>query len=345
MGGGGDPPPVQSAQQTEAQSLAANQQVGTQNQQGSMVAQSTPFGNLNYQQTGTGPGGIPLYSSQQTLSPQLQSILDTLQSDTNHQLSTGGFGTGTAADTIGGVTNGNTSALVNDWMKFMQPSFTTQTQQLDTQLRNQGLMPSQSSNPSDPSTWGPYERAMNQLQTNQNQALSGFVVQAEPQAYSQAVSNYLMPLTTSSALMNLIPSSYLPQSYTNPPQLNIQPTNVGQIQANTQDELNQQFEMEQQQQNALMNGLFGLGSATIGAAGKAGGFGALLSDERLKEDIERVGATDAGTPIYSYRLKGSDATQLGFMAQDLEEIVPDAVEETDDGWKTVDYARALRKGA
>jgi len=72
-----------------------------------------------------------------------------------------------------------------------------------------------------------------------------------------------------------------------------------------------------------MGGLFGLASAGIG----------LLSDRRLKTDIRRVGQTDAGTPIYTYRYITGGPVQMGVMAQD----VPDAAFMTDSGFFAVDY--------
>ena len=72
-----------------------------------------------------------------------------------------------------------------------------------------------------------------------------------------------------------------------------------------------------------MGGLFGLASAGIG----------LLSDRRLKTDIRRVGQTDAGTPIYTYRYVWGGPVQMGVMAQD----VPDAAFMTESGFLAVDY--------
>jgi muramidase (phage lysozyme) len=69
-----------------------------------------------------------------------------------------------------------------------------------------------------------------------------------------------------------------------------------------------------------------------------------FSDERLKEDIHRVGETDDGLPIYSYRYKGDKKTQIGLIAQDVEKEKPEAVglAPAADGklYKTVDYKKA-----
>lgn len=67
----------------------------------------------------------------------------------------------------------------------------------------------------------------------------------------------------------------------------------------------------------------------------------VFSDERVKENIKQVGKLDNGLPVYQYNYKGSPKTQIGLIAQDVEEKHPGAVGEVD-GIKTVDYARATR---
>jgi len=69
-----------------------------------------------------------------------------------------------------------------------------------------------------------------------------------------------------------------------------------------------------------------------------------FSDRRLKHDVEEVGKTFDGQPIYSFKYKGDDTTHIGLMAQDVEKKHPDAVGEQD-GYKTVDYAKATEDAA
>lgn len=64
-----------------------------------------------------------------------------------------------------------------------------------------------------------------------------------------------------------------------------------------------------------------------------------LSDERLKTDKKQVGETKDGTPIYTYRFKGSNKKQMGVMAQDVEKRRPDAVRKHSSGFKMVDYSK------
>ena len=99
-----------------------------------------------------------------------------------------------------------------------------------------------------------------------------------------------------------------------------------------------QAQMANQQARAsYSSGLMGLGGSLIGAAGSVGAGLAMASDRRLKTDIKKVGKTDAGLPIYTYKYKGDKKTQMGVMAQDVEKKTPKAVKEIG-GFKAVNYA-------
>jgi hypothetical protein len=86
---------------------------------------------------------------------------------------------------------------------------------------------------------------------------------------------------------------------------------------------------KQARENAMLGGIAGIGSAAAS--------GWMLSDERVKEDIKKVGKLDSGLNIYKYRYKGHPLQQLGVMAQEVEQIQPEAVAETDSGYKAVNY--------
>lgn len=71
------------------------------------------------------------------------------------------------------------------------------------------------------------------------------------------------------------------------------------------------------------------------------GGGGFFSDERLKENIKKVGETNDGQPIYRYNYKGDPRTQIGLLAQDVEKDHPEAVGLAG-GYKTVDYKKATQ---
>lgn len=91
--------------------------------------------------------------------------------------------------------------------------------------------------------------------------------------------------------------------------------------------VNQKYQAEQQAYQSGMGGLFGAGSALLGALP--------WSDRRLKRDIKRIGSTVGGTPLYSYRMVWGGPVMVGVMADE----VPHARVMTETGFYKVDYAR------
>ena len=91
----------------------------------------------------------------------------------------------------------------------------------------------------------------------------------------------------------------------------------------------------EKQESALGNVASTLGSVV--SIAKMFGF----SDRRLKHDIKRIGKTEKGLPIYTFKYKGDDReqTHVGFMADEVERDHPEAVGKRD-GYKTVDYSQA-----
>jgi len=103
--------------------------------------------------------------------------------------------------------------------------------------------------------------------------------------------------------------------------------------------LNRAFQADQarkdrrEQRNAALIGALGsTGSSAIAAA---------FSDIRLKENIEQVGVSPSGIPIFEFEYKDKKYGEFryeGVMAQDVEEINPDAVITLENGTKAVIYA-------
>lgn len=96
---------------------------------------------------------------------------------------------------------------------------------------------------------------------------------------------------------------------------------------------------KQANKGSMFNTLLGAG-AQLGSA-------YLMSDRRLKTDIKRIGDSD-GIPLYEFKYNPNhdyvrhvnlptDKTYIGVMADDIEELYPDAVMEQD-GFKKVNYS-------
>ena len=79
--------------------------------------------------------------------------------------------------------------------------------------------------------------------------------------------------------------------------------------------------------------LGGIGQAVaIGADAKS-----LFSDRRLKTDIKRVGITDDGLPVYTYRYVMGGPVHMGVMADEVAARRPDALGVMTEGFATVNY--------
>lgn len=89
----------------------------------------------------------------------------------------------------------------------------------------------------------------------------------------------------------------------------------------------------------LMSGLFGLGSAGIGAYGMMHMPAPVLaaSDRRLKSNIVRIGTHPLGIGIYEYDIAGERKT--GVMADEVLMVKPDAVLTMPNGYMAVDYGK------
>jgi hypothetical protein len=58
----------------------------------------------------------------------------------------------------------------------------------------------------------------------------------------------------------------------------------------------------------------------------------------LKTDIQVIGTTTLGLPLYRFRYKGQEGVYSGVMAQDVLNVMPSAVSVGADGFYRVNYA-------
>lgn len=252
--GAPSPPAVPDPNAVAANQQGYNRDAAVESQAMSNVNQSNPFASLNYSQSGTGPNGVPLYTATTTLNPQVQAIVDSLKSGVGNQLTQGGYDSNNAAQTIGDATSGNTKALLKQGTDYLDPFYKTQTDQLDTKLRNQGLLPGQPG----------YDNAMRGLSTNQDLGVNNLITQFEPQAYAQAMQNYMTPLSVASQEMGIVNPNYASSSFINPPQAKEAPADLVGATANAQNALNQQYQSQVTANSNMMSGLFGIPTAVLG---------------------------------------------------------------------------------
>jgi len=98
----------------------------------------------------------------------------------------------------------------------------------------------------------------------------------------------------------------------------------------------------QQQANASGSAGFGSLAGQLGAAWISKG-----SDRRIKKNIEFLATMTNGLGVYSFEYKDEFKPRwgygqyVGFMADEVEQVVPEAVDVGDDGYKTVNYHMVL----
>ena len=178
-----DNPYLQAARATSEGNLQGAQTATTANR----VNQATPFGNLQYTQTGVDAQGNPIWSASQTLAPEFQGAFGNIARQVA-QTTGQGFNPNLPSY---GINPGETYS--DAIMRRLQPQQERQSKSLDVQLANQGSMPGSEA----------YNRAKTQLAQAQNDQLTSAIVggmqtglAANQQAYNQALSSYQLPLAT-----------------------------------------------------------------------------------------------------------------------------------------------------
>ena len=71
--------------------------------------------------------------------------------------------------------------------------------------------------------------------------------------------------------------------------------------------------------------------------GIVGGIASIFSDERLKENIIKVGEFEPGIGLYEFSYKKQVGRYVGVLAQEVEKVRPDCVDIDPDGYRFVNY--------
>ena len=173
-------------------------------------------------------------------------------------------------------------------------------------------------------------------ETNNDLAQFNAQNNARAQSLNEMIALRNQPLNEITAILS--GSQITNPNFITPQTAQIANTDIAGIQSDSANRQQQAAIFNAQQQAAAQqsrNSLFG---------GLLGGFAGLLSDERAKTDIKKVGKTDDGQNVYQFRYKTGGPIQMGLMAQEVEKKKPEAVREVG-GFKTVDYGIALGEKA
>jgi hypothetical protein len=175
-----------------------------------------------------------------------------------------------------------------------------------------------------------YDREMANAERGRGNARNQFMLDAQQQGYQQALATRNQqtnePLAIASGTQIQMPNFQQGRNG------NIATTDYAGIQnAATQNEW-AKYNSKQSNAGGLLGGIAGL----FGGADKPW----ILSDERAKTDIEKVGKIN-GHNVHKYRYKDGGGIHLGLMAQEVEKKTPKAVRTGSDGMKRVNYGIAL----
>lgn len=287
-----------------------------------MYNQINPYGQTSYEQIGTWEDGTPQFQQTTTFSPEQQAIFDQTQQTQQNLANLATQQSGNLAQHLG-----NNFSFTNDdaaqWSyDLASPRILQQQGQNEAALRS--TLAAKGIREGSPS----WDAEMQRLTNANTDQMNQLALQGRSQAYNEAFNNYNSPVNTITALMSGSqvgsPSSASPAT----PQTAVAGTDyAGLVQNNYQNQV--------AAHNAKMGGIGGLFGSALGAAGAAGGFGALFSDRRLKRNIKRVGATDAGTPIYTYQYVWGGPAMMGVMS---DEVDPAAVTQHESGFDMVNYS-------
>ena len=284
------------------------------------VNQVNPFGSVTYQQTGQNSftdsqGNVvstPQFTQTTTYSPEQQAIFDATQGAQGNLADLAQSQSGFLKDYMAKPFEFNNSDAEKWAYDLASPRLLQQQGQNDAQLRtvlaNKGIREGSAA-------WNAEMGRMTNANTDQMNQLA---LTGRSQAFSEALAGRNQPINEITALMS-------GSQVSNPAQMSGATPQAGVGGVDYTGLVNQKYQADLAQSQAAMGGLFGLASAGVG----------MFSDRRLKTDIQRVGRTDAGTPIYTYRYAWGGPVQMGVMAQD----VPEARGGGPSGFWRVDYER------
>lgn len=277
--------------------------------------QNNPWGTVNWEQTGTWEDGTPRYTQTTELSPDQQATFDSAQAAQQNLAGLAADQSGAMRDYLQQPFEYSNQDAENWAYDLASPRILEQQRQTEAamiaRLRNSGIAPGSAA-------WDAEMARMTNANTDQ---LNQLALTGRQQGFAEALAQRNQPINEISALLS-------GSQVSNPAQMSSPGPQTGVAGVDYTGLVNEKFKADNAAYQSGMGGLFGLGSALIGALP--------FSDARLKTDIRRVGQTDAGVAVYTYRYKGDETVHMGVMAQD----VPEArVVDPATGFYRVDYRR------
>lgn len=360
-GKGGSAPPAPDYTGAAQATAQGNKEAAIAAQAGNMINQYTPYGSVTYAQRGD-IGGTPLWEQVVTLSPEQQKAYekDVLMNANLQDVGIKGVGYVQSAldkplsfsgmqevQAPGEIQQQAADAAYQNAMRYAEPQMQRQQAGLETQLANQGI------------TRG--SEAWNNAMADQNAKNQQIYEQARnaaytagltgaAQSYQQGLGRRQQQISEAQTLrqdpinmLNAVRSgsqmqtSAMPQVGTSSPGQLATWSGPDLLGATTaQGQYNQGlYNAQQAASSNQMSGLMGLGGTAMMAAA--------MSDRRTKENIIKIGKLDNGLNLYKFEYKpewkdeSGHGQHIGVMADEAENVLPEAVIIRPDGYKMVNY--------
>jgi hypothetical protein len=251
-GGGGSAPAVPDyaslANQTAKNNLDAARTATAANR----VNQITPWGSLNYAETGKDQYGNPTWTATQTMTPELQGVTNKAISQLQAQYGETPFTGGNLPSY--GINPGETYS--DAIMRRLQPQMAMEQKQFDAQMANQGIPVGSEAYTNAARV---FQQGQNDKQTSAITGGMGVGLQANQQQYGQNLTNYQLPLNVANQIKGISTPGYVNSaSQATPAGADL----FGAGMAGYNAQMGQYNARQAGQQNT-MGGLFGLGSAAL----------------------------------------------------------------------------------
>jgi hypothetical protein len=197
---------------------------------------------------------------------------------------------------------------------------------------------------------GTFANSAQAQQNQQNQAAAAYGNTAQQQAYNQASANAALnntargdaiteynqqrnePINRIAALLGTGGGVTNP-TFADYSKVSSAPVDYSGLVSSNYAQANQNYQTQLASQNSLLGSVFG----AIGGIG--GGLATKFSDRRLKHDIIPVGNLANGIKTYAYSYLGSDTRYFGVIADEVMQIMPEAIVANDNGYMMVDYRK------
>lgn len=270
---------------------------------------------------------IPILTQVEQLSPEQQKLLD-LNNQTEANIAQIGVD---QSKRIGGLLgspiNLNNEAVEGRLMDLgtrrLNPQFARDEEALRTRLINSGIRQGSEA----------WNAEMDSFNQRKNDAFNQLALTGRGQAVNEILTERNQPINEISALMSGSQVQQ-PSFVGGTPQAQVAGVDYTGLVRDKYNADMAAYNAQMQGRNAMMGGMFSLAAAPFQMF--------RFSDERVKENIEKVGKLDNGLNVYSYNYKGSDTPEIGLLAQEVRKKKPRAVKSFG-GILAVHYGKAVKE--